>query len=442
MNLGEFFHCLSYKPQIYILIFSITFSIYIILFHKKCYHLFDPLLYILLGSAFATSTVIYLFYLKKYDAIYLQNYIITILVYYGIFFIYGKNIPAYNKLKKQTINKGPQETVQISGNFFLVFVFLALFNIFYHLFVYACFGIPLLMNSRLEVNMTGGIFNALLSRFSILFSTISLYMCFYILNYCHYKRRFFAKIYFILVILFGVLSGSKGFLIIIFLNFSYFVYLNQKKLQKLVNFFCSKRMVPLIVLIIISGLFIIFIQSHGNLIDVIVKLLQRFAANGDGYAYAYPNDNIEKVTKLSLFDFLFGDFFQTFRLSSKERGIGFGFELMNIANHVSNSVSGPNPRMNLVGYAYFGFLGSILLAFVTGMIFTYFRNLLIASVNFPIEKQIAVLYFYSIFASFEGDVPSVIKSCTTDMFLSAFLMFFLLLFIIWIKPRKNSLIIK
>lgn len=435
MSYTKFYLYILENPLLYFFIFSITFFCYLLVFKNFFFSIFDPLVFTLLFSSCATSTVVFLYILKAIRSFYFINYWLTFFCFYGIFFIHGRRIQKENIISRRNSQFCMVGKLKMPNCFFVIWLFLSLLNISYHLFVYIKFGIPLFMESRLTVNMNGGVVNAFFARLQLVFDTLSTFMAFYLLFFSKKYKKLYVKFYFFLILVFGMLSGSKSSLINYLFMFSMFAYLTQNYTHRGIEILLSKKIYVFILIFVILAIFVVMIQGKKGVVQGISDLLFRFSATGDGYALAYPKDTIEKLSKQNLGEFLFGDFLSTFRLSAN-RQKPFGFELFEIANNVKETFIGPNPRFNLVGLAYFGFIGSLILSIASGIIFTFVRNFIVSSVNKSVEIQCVAYYFYSICSSIETDLPAVVNAATTN-FLLQFVIFGLLLFVLSYSKSNN-----
>lgn len=435
MSYTKFYLSILSNPLLYFFIFSITFFCYLLVFRKFFFSIFDPLVFTLLFSSCATSTVVFLYILKAIRSFYFINYWLTFFCFYGSFFIYGRRIQKETVISRRNSQFCMEGSLRMPNYFFTIWLFLSLLNISYHLFSYIKFGIPLFMESRLTVNMNGGVVNGFFARLQLVFDTLSTFMAFYFLFFSKKYRKLYVKFYFFLIFAFGILSGSKGALINYLFMFSMFVYLTQHYTCKGIKLLLSKKIYVFILIFVILAIFVLMVQGKRGVVQGISDLLFRFSATGDGYALAYPNDTIGKLSKQNLGEFLFGDFLSTFRLSAN-RQKPFGFELFEIANDVEETFIGPNPRFNLVGLAYFGFIGNLIVAIASGVIFTVARNFIVSSVDKSVETQCVAYYFYSICSSIEIDLPAVVNAITTN-FLLQFVIFGFLVFVLSYSKSNN-----
>lgn len=445
MPLVNFIEILFLNIPEYLMIVLITSIIYCLLFHKHIFSLFDPMLFVnIVSSIFATSTVVFLYKQKRIQNIYFVNYFITLIIFWTIFYFFGKKIDNEHSIKfkyktKRIVDSHSQQII-IDNSFFTYYVVFAIMNIFIQLFFYAMTGIPLFMNSRLEVTMKGGALIAILSRIKPLFETTSIFMNFYILTYSHGTKRLFGKFYFGCIFLFYFLSGSRSVFFSLIFEYAVFVYFTQKSNRFGIKFFTNIKIFYLMIIALLFTLIIFSIQGKGNIFDAFTSLFVRFTAYGDAYVYGYVNDNLLKVEKINILYFIFGDFLDTFRLSIGKRALGYGFALNNIVYNITNSVSGPNSRFNLVTYSYFGFEGSLIAAFIFGSIFTFSRNKLIAAVQEKPQNQVVAYFFYNICSAVETEPVGVIRFMTTDLFIQfcVFIVLFILLFYSINRGKNNN----
>lgn len=425
MTLGKFLSLFFPNFLVYCILFFVILCIYICFLKRYVFHVLDPFFYQnIVSSSFATTTVAFLIYYGKINAVYAMNYFSTLLVFWFTFMFFAKKIPRkYVLVETEKCHR--MTSVFLNEKFFTLFVLFSFFNIFLQLFIYLKCGIPLFMHSRLEVNIYGGFVIGLVSRIQGLFSSFSMLMVFYVLFFSHGWKRLYGKIYFVVLLIFSFLSGSKGaFLTYIFL-FSVFVYLTQLYNDKGKAMLVSKKIYLLLFPIVIITFCIIGLQQKSNIFGIVQHLFLRFAAYGDGYIYSYPNGVLEHVTKQNIGEFLFGDFLHTFRLIDSPRNLGFGFELTDLVYNVTGSTTGPNPRFNLVGYAYFGFVGSIFIAFLCGILLAVLRNLFIKSIDFMPISQVVIFFIYQKGSGVETDLPGVISNFTTDLLLQVLILFYL-----------------
>ena len=443
MNLGSFISLLFNNLHEYVILAFIILITYYVVFHRYIFSVYDPLFFnSFLSSSFATTTVVFLFLNKKIELVYFANYLITVFCFYFVFYMFGKKIPKESNLKfrrekkKVCVKNYYYQNDDFGMSFWISFVVFASFNILIQLYFYIKMGIPLFMDSRLSVQINGGAIIGLLTRIKHLLDTLSLFMTFFVLCNSDARKRIVAKLYIIFLFSVSLLSGSKGGLIGYVFIFAVFIFYTQKKNQKWVTRITNPKSIIVLFIGGLSVLLIIHIQQRGNLLETINHLILRFAAYGDGYVYAYPNDTITKLNNPGFFKFLFGDFLYTFRLLDG-RLVGLGFELSNIIYHVNNSVTGPNPRFNIAGYAYFGFAGSVILALISGFIFTFGRNILVSALDDKPSKQVFAYCISSLVLSIETDICQVIVNLTTNLLLQSIFVVVVSFLIIYAKPKKN-----
>lgn len=422
-------------------IYIVIFLIYFLLLRKYIFGFLDVFFFEnIISSSFATTTVIFLFMHDKIDSYYLNVYLSSLLCFWVMFLFVAKKVP--NKMKTSASRQVViSQRVVLPRTFFILFLLFSQINIIFTLINYVSFGIPIFMESRLVVNMEAGIVNAVVVRLHGILSTITNLIMFYIIFFGNKRQRIYSKLYFFILLIFSFLSGSKSGLLSIFFVFTSFAYLIQLQSNKYMTILRSKKIYLLLFVIVISGLTVVIIQSKANLVKAVSSLILRFSSYGDAYVYAYPKGIIEKVSKQNIFYFLFGDFLSTFRLLP--RTIGFGFELKNIVYNISSSVTGPNPRLNLVGYAYFGFVGNLILCTLSGYLLASIRNMFIfAPQRKSIFYHVFSYYFMMLVISIETDVLLIVSNLTTNIILQT--IFFLTIYLLMNSSKEsvNSNIVK
>lgn len=424
-------------------IFIIIFLIYYILLRKYIFGFLDVFFFgNIISSVFATTTVLFLFIHDKIDNYYLNVYLSSLLCFWIMFIFVAKKVP--NKMKTSTSKHIEiSEKIFLPKIFFILFLLFSQINIVFTLINYVRFGLPIFMESRLVVNMEAGIINGIVARLQGILSTMINLMMFYIIFFGNKEQRIYAKFYLFLLLITVFLSGSRSGLLSIFFVFTSFAYLIQLRSSKYMTALRSKKIYLLVAIIVISGLVVIFIQNKTNLAGSIGTLIMRFSAYGDPYVYGYPKGIIEKVSKQNIFYFLFGDLLSTFRFSPHP--IGFGFELKNIVYNTTSSVTGPNPRLNLVGYAYFGFVGNLILCMMSGCLLAKVRNMFIwAPQKKSIIYHVFSYYFMMLIIPIETDILLIVSNLTTNIFLQAIFLLTISLLINYsksIKRRTNECVL-
>jgi hypothetical protein len=277
-------------------------------------------------------------------------------------------------------------------------------------------GIPLFLESRLEVALSGGGIG-LFIRLADTPRYITLFMAFYIVFYDKSKfHKYYAFCYFAVSIMVFVLSGSKSTFLVIIQLFGIFVFFNQSRCKRALEIY-KKDMLKYFIVCLIFAFLVIFMQNAVNVFWGIMSFFMRLVASGDVYYFAYTNDNITKLPKTDLFIFLFGDFLRTVRLIPQNTR-GLGYILNDIVHDTENSVVGPTIRFNVEGYVNFGFFGSMIFSFFCAWILATSRNFFIKSRNATAYIQLLAVVLYKNSIPIETGPSVTFSYFTTDVFLT------------------------
>jgi hypothetical protein len=194
---------------------------------------------------------------------------------------------------------------------------------------------------------------------------------------------------FLSIALFSILSGSKSAILIMLHGYFFYVYVYEKRT---INFHLIKKYLPLI---IIFPLFVISLQSGGNLFSSIIPLFNRFISYGDCYWMAYPDDVIDKICIKNKFSYLSFRFLAPFRIVSySDAETVIGLQLAWEVNPETYGMHiGPNTRLPILGWVLFRWHGLILSAF-TGVFCAFWKTWLVRYIPDGIIPTIIYAYVY------------------------------------------------
>jgi hypothetical protein len=292
------------------------------------------------------------------------------------------------------------------------------------LIAYKLFGIPLFAESRLLIYGESGSWGQLFNRILNVTYPCSIFLTiFFILNKKG-KIRFYAKINFILLIIFTFFKGSKG----AFLSFGmcFFIYsLYYTHWSDKLFFENGKKYVTKFLIIAVIGAVMVVLFSEETT-NPIVFLLARVGMSGDIYFMAYPNSVIDLIPKSnSWFINLFSSPLSLIGLIDRSQiPEPMGFFLMEY--HTSGMIigKGPNARMNIFSYVYLGEFLAPIYCFIIGLILSFVRNKLF----FLLPKNIigCLLYylFLSIALKLESDFHNALADCINIAIILVPIMFF------------------
>ena len=374
-NMGyiEYIELLLGAPWLYIAALFIAFPVYILMLRKQIDTIFDPLALNMFSAAIGTATVVFLFFTENIATKYFVQYSLSELCYLTCLTIIplrlGKVLPPDELLGDQLSRRRFQCIYLVSAVIFLVAQPL----------IYIQNGIPLFYESRLDYYAAGngiGIFSRILE--------VSSYLCWYLLLHKYtYKWhiRFVPRLFDALLLL-GliascVLSGSKSELLVIIFLIFYFRALHRKS-----KFYphSADRMLRMVqrstfaVAFFVALVVLSVTKLAANIGGSLSALLLRIVSAGDVYFMAYPGSNLHDLDASHPLLAVFGPTLALFRLvDPSSLGTALGFQIFH--NVVGSTADlGPNPRHNIFGLVYFGFLGSLIYSSMLGLLVCLARN--------------------------------------------------------------------
>jgi hypothetical protein len=187
-----------------------------------------------------------------------------------------------------------------------------------------------------------------------------------------------------------------------------------------------------VILIIFAG-FLMFFKSR-SLNDSAIELIGRIIGYGDVYWEAYPNDYIQNIDTSKPFQTLFVDILGTYRIVSwEDLPTPLGVQLYGMHYYEANM--GPNSRHNIYGFAYLGFIQSIIFSLIIGVLLGYIRNRSLTKLrNSGLIGMLLVIVYMNII-SLETDTPYVIGQLNS--FVITLIVFFPLVFLLFLSQNKK-----
>lgn len=375
-----------------------------LLMRKNIYSIFDPLFFGMIMASCAYSTVLYSHHFDLISNYYFYSFILT-----QSFFFFGflLNKPILKSdYSHFNINYGRES--DISPAFFIYILGSCLF-ILSQLIVYYVSGIPLLMESRLEMYAGGGGYG-LLGRIIYVTSIISLSFASYRLFFM--KNKLLSNFYDYFIVLFSImvaaLSGSKaGILILLFTVFITLFFGRKINFNKKTEKKFQKIAVFLLVLLIPVAFLTLYIQLGFEGIDeILISLALRFVHSGDIFFMSYPNDVLMHLNTNDNGIFaLFRSILGALRIVSREDlPVNLGLQVY-WYQYDTDLISGPNARHNVFGLFYFGFIGSLFFSFSVGYIFGFVRNRLYKKLK-PTQTNVILYTLLVMSINYAGQDPS------------------------------------
>lgn len=375
MEFSSYILFISEQWYLYIPLLILVIFLYLCLFRKYIWSIFDPLFVtaITMGSA---AFVVFSLWLNDFvDPKYVTSFLCT-----EIFFIIGFFwVSNYFSVNVKTFS-----SLSVNILFVKMFAFITgllasvlQFYIFYQL------GFGLFREGVNHVSIFDG-FGAL-KAFQEASSTI------YFISFFYKKRisvlRFFDYLFFLVLIIAILLSGSKAGLlrpVAIFFIVEYYFYRKTGKNivhVKLIYLLCLS-LFPLLVIITIDN--VGFFQS-------ILLFGIRLIGSGDIFVMGYDDDVVRHISANSFWQYIFypgwGSILKTIGFSITPPPI-IGVDIYNYHYGLTNA--GPNTRLNFLAYYFFGtFWGSMFAGFI-GFFVGYVRS------KFGQNKHNFFVFFLSI----------------------------------------------
>lgn len=346
MSSIDFFLLLDANRNLYYVILVAIGLLAVFYIKKKQIHILDPLFMMVIGCVFAYAVPFFLYYTHNCSFTNFIYFLISESVFWITFVATSK--PSRFK---------PYEIVNESNYSALFFKICAFVYTLTSVLTYVYIGVGIYMESRLELYSTSEIpGSGVLGRFAE-------FSCFYILFYSFHKILKFKrkKYYFwlLFVIINSIFSGSRSSVFVVLTAFFVYTAFYQGRLPKIKwKYLLAIGSVPILVVLIAS--------AAEDFSTSILVLLSRFVSNGDCYWQAYPDNAIDSVKIVHPFNTFFKGILLPFRLANSNlTDPSIGSQLWWMANPQFDGVEGgPNARLALFGWSYFGWAGILFSTFV------------------------------------------------------------------------------
>ena len=404
MGTDEFMILLYLNIDKYLLSLAISLLLLYPIFKKYTHGVIDPMFYQVFMAALANAIPIFLYVTDTID---IQQFLYVISAESAFWLGFAFLGKTDFKLKPNILVEN--ENVNINIFFTLLFIYVLV-----KVTAFVLLGLPILMGSRLEMYAdSGGL--GVLERLSTLPAFFCVTYSFHILNKVQYIR-FWAYVTFFIVIVFSILSGSKGAILLITFCFFSYTYLYQEKVILLKNFL---KYTPFIIAI---PLIIIFIQSSDGS-SAFDALIIRFVANGDVYYESLPGNNIDSIHISDRFIYYFSNILWPLRIinmANVDTVIGFQL-LWSLSDSYFGTMSGPNTRVPILGWVFFRW-GGVIFCFFQGLATSF---LMFRSTSFlprSVLTSIYIGYVYYSMTVFVTD-PGLGVSAVFDVSMNTIILF-------------------
>ncbi|MEZ9596450.1 O-antigen polymerase, partial [Shewanella sp. 10N.261.52.F9] len=371
----------------YSVLFSVMFLSFILL--KLCrFEYFHPVVFfVFFNYQFALVGVIYLDILGYIESKYAYYfYMVQALFWIGFFF----SIFIVSRLSVDRIDRFNSIGFNCSTGFNFSYKLSCYIYIFSILVTYIAFGIPLFENSKWSVFSSiplAGIIGRLGSStyiFIIVFITIKVIR--------KIKLSYFDKFIIFILLVTGLLSGSKMFFLSYFfiyylVHFLFGIRLDREKVKKVL--FLS----TLFFVVVLGGVFFNQLYTNGTTVNPLQLVVQRLAMSGDMQILSLPNGYVDQLYNgediLSILFFELKGLFSIFGVQLT--GPSLGVKVMHIHYPYLKDNIGPSSTFDIFNYVYFNYFSYVISIFI-GIFVGFFAKYR------PRLKNEAHLIFYTIIA--------------------------------------------
>lgn len=365
MNAYSFLENVFYPNLgLYVVALLISQLFFLPFYLKRVRSIIDPMLKNLIFVGLANAVPVLLFLTNNVSWEIFSFFLCAQILFWTIFYINSSRLYPIKQKKKIPYRNFDDFFFKLCFALYLITT----------LYSYALNGIPLLNDSRFEqtIDNSSGILG-LLSRLS---SSVSTMVNIYIIYLIKHKRYQKGVIPLIVVLIFGLLGGSKGFILnIAYSIFFYFLYY-ENYIPKIKKTYLLIGILTPITTIIISG-----VSSDIN--GAFGFYMYRLLANGDMYWNAYPDDVINSLQVdrdgiANMTYFLWGPFRHIFGIEVNEEKMmtTIGADIFEMSSGFYPDSGAPNSPFTLVLWVYYrwwGLIGVALLAWL-GSTITYFAQ--------------------------------------------------------------------
>lgn len=367
MDGTDFLILLFNNEGIYIALLLFNLVLLYMFLRKRISSVIDPMMITFILGAFANTVIPFLYVLHYVSLDLLITFYLSEFLYWTGFICVRQN----NEEKRCDF-----KVSDMSITLYKFFLFSICIIIVEKIYSYSVVGIPLLNESRF-VNRQNPII-AILDRIVSFPQIFVIVYSYYLLSASKFfLRKSIAVISLLILILFNILSGSKGF--ILSFVYCYFIYNHfylERKIKIKVRYLIPILISPVIVISIYYG--------ASDFMSSLSFLLYRFTATGDGYWQGFAYDVIKYINNTaSWYERVFSFVLGPLGLISPNAKIPIGTLILNQINPATvGLLEGANSRIPLFCYVCFGNFVSPIAAFVFGVVaakITYVHNLSFSS---------------------------------------------------------------
>lgn len=374
--MDDYLYAIADQPFAYAGILAVVLAAYLLGARRACIGLADPWFAQQLLTACASSAVLFMWWIGKVSAGTAAYHVVAAMLFYAIAAYRPPRWLAQQvrrRRRRPAWHFGAEHTARLQLAVFLTLVVsqLALWSIT---------GLPVLLASRLDAAATGGGLGVLTRLISV-FSTVTIFLTVLRIGQ---RGRDYSPVRDALIIgvilLMQVANGSKSsifFTIFYFLSCDWLcsvvssghrsVVVSKKLLALTLAAVAMLALVP----IIIENLF----YSTGLSDSALVQFAFRIVLSGDSYIHFYGENYIAQIGRISPTLLLASDTLGTLRLVPRELlPVHPGILLYQDLFPYSDSIKGPNMRLDIYGLMFGGWFGGLIFVALAACGFRWMRS--------------------------------------------------------------------
>lgn len=389
MNSFDYFELVFNNWVEYLESFLIVMIVYYYVYRRYFISILDPFTFASFFSAMAVTVPVFLFLINEISTRLFMSFLITQLSFFIGFRVFSPiDMNRYKLVKEKEVND--QEIRFLKW----LFIIIGVSNILMQIFSYKLFGIPLFAEkSRLAIYGESGGVNNILKRVLDITSPFHIFLTIFFVYSKNKKLMFklFTNLSVIIILIFSIFTGSKS----AFMTFgiAFFVYsLYSIKWGDWSLFLVLKKfLLKFVVVVFLIAIVVIYITEDSD--NPLVFLLFRLGQSGDVYYMSYPNAIIDKIPSVNWFVGLFASPLSLLGIIPRSTiPEPMGYFIMQY-HYPTVEFKGPNARLNVFSYVYFGIIYSPIYCFIIGVIVSFFRNRLFNS----LPRNVLGCIFYFLF---------------------------------------------
>jgi len=418
----EFFEILLSNLRLFAICILFSLALFYFVMKKTTSSWFNPLRFNLLTFTLGFGVILFLYFTDNMSFKTFNYTILSISIFWLTFMLIFKNKQRLVTLKFKGESQFVRYLFYLS---YLIYISLTLLS-------YKLLGIPVFNEDSRIATYTG----SGLGFIARILPVLQVYCLIYIMSLLNASKNRGSTlrilIYFVPVIIFGVLSGSRSsFLVIIFIFWGYKTFFKKEE-PKLIN-----HKIFLIPFFLVS-IYVFSLSTGGNLNLAFLAFLERIVASGDLYWEALPNEVWKDVVIRNPFEFVFMGFLGPLRiLDANYAEIPIGFQLTNIIYPaIEGKSTGPVALFPVFGLVCFGYYGGLVFSFLQALLVSSLLRFFYIKSNSIIVVAMAYYGFFNILALL-GDISAGLGALLDVLIGYAFFLFLICLIVLFLYPRKN-----